>query len=83
VTEVLDAYKSQGRELFSKPMQLAYYAPSTLAWETKRRGKMRNVNNFHTDYQAKKNIGRYLAGINRELDQCEGLGKNPVPLKAD
>ena len=39
--------------------------------------------NIETNYEARKNIARYLAGINKELDQSEDLGNNPVPLKAD
>jgi len=39
--------------------------------------------NTEIDYEAKKDIARYLAGINKELDQSEDLGKNPVGLRAD
>jgi aromatic ring hydroxylase len=37
--------------------------------------------NIETDYESKKNIAKYLAGINEELDQFKDLEAEPVPLK--
>jgi aromatic ring hydroxylase len=39
--------------------------------------------NIGTDYEAKKNIAKYLAGINKELDQSKDLKTKPVPLKPE
>ncbi len=36
--------------------------------------------NIETDYEAKKDIARYLAGINAELDQSKELATNPNAL---
>lgn len=36
--------------------------------------------NMEIDYEEKKNVAKYLAGINKELDQTEALRNNPVPL---
>jgi hypothetical protein len=36
--------------------------------------------NLETDYEAKKNIAKYLAGIIRELDQSKELRAKPAPL---
>ncbi|MBA7612513.1 4-hydroxybutyryl-CoA dehydratase/vinylacetyl-CoA-Delta-isomerase [subsurface metagenome] len=33
--------------------------------------------NLEYDYESKKNIAKYLAGINKELDQSKELGKKP------
>jgi aromatic ring hydroxylase len=37
--------------------------------------------NLETDYEAKKNIAKYLAGINKELDQSKDLRAKPVPVE--
>jgi aromatic ring hydroxylase len=37
--------------------------------------------NLETDYEAKKNIAKYLAGINRELNQSKELKDKPVPVE--
>jgi len=37
--------------------------------------------NIETDYESKKNIAKYLAGINKELDQSKELKNKPVPIK--
>ena len=34
--------------------------------------------NLETDYEAKKNIAKYLAGIKKELDQSKELNRKPV-----
>ena len=34
--------------------------------------------NLETDYEAKKNIAKYLAGINKELNQSKELNRKPV-----
>jgi len=39
--------------------------------------------NIETDYESKKNIAKYLAGINEELDQSKELTSKPVPLKPE
>jgi aromatic ring hydroxylase len=39
--------------------------------------------NIETDYESKKNIAKYLAGINEELDQSKELSSKPVPLKPE
>ena len=36
--------------------------------------------NIETDYEAKKNLAKYLAGINEELDQSKDLQRKPHPL---
>jgi len=36
--------------------------------------------NLETDYESKKNIAKYLAGINKELDQSKELKAKPSPL---
>lgn len=36
--------------------------------------------NIETDYEAKKNIAKYLAGINKELDQSKELKEKPCPM---
>ncbi len=37
--------------------------------------------NIEVDYESKKNIAKYLAGINEELDQSKELKTKPVPLE--
>jgi len=37
--------------------------------------------NINTDYEAKKDIARYLAGINKELDQSKELKTKPFPVE--
>ena len=37
--------------------------------------------NAAIDYEAKKGIAKYLAGIKEDLDQSKELGKEPTPLK--
>jgi len=39
--------------------------------------------NAEIDYEAKKNIARYLAGINKELDQSKELWRKPANLTID
>ena len=39
--------------------------------------------NLEIDYEAKKNIAKYLAGINAELDQSKELSRKPVHLKPE
>ena len=39
--------------------------------------------NLETDYESKKNIAKYLAGINKELDQSKDLKAKPAPLKPE
>jgi len=39
--------------------------------------------NIETDYESKKNIAKYLAGINEELDQSKMLKSKPIPLKSE
>jgi len=36
--------------------------------------------NMEIDYEEKKNVAKYLAGINKELDQSKALNNNPSPL---
>jgi len=37
--------------------------------------------NLETDYESKKNIAKYLAGINKELNQSKELKAKPIPLE--
>ena len=37
--------------------------------------------NINTDYEAKKNIAKYLSGINEELDQSKELKKGPTSFE--
>ena len=37
--------------------------------------------NINTDYEAKKDIAKYLAGINEELDQSKEIKPKPNPIK--
>ena len=37
--------------------------------------------NIEVDYESKKNIAKFLAGINEELDQSKELNAKPVPLE--
>jgi aromatic ring hydroxylase len=37
--------------------------------------------NQEYDYESKKNIAKYLAGINKELDQSKELKREPVSGK--
>jgi aromatic ring hydroxylase len=39
--------------------------------------------NINTDYEAKKNIARYLAGIKEELDQSMDIKARPNKLEPD
>ena len=38
--------------------------------------------NLEYDYESKKNIAKYLAGINKELDQSKDLKNKPAPLES-
>ena len=37
--------------------------------------------NQEYDYEAKKNVAKYLAGINKELDQSKELAQSPTELR--
>ena len=37
--------------------------------------------NINADYEAKKDIAKYLAGINEKLDQSKEIKTKPNPIK--
>ena len=39
--------------------------------------------NAKIDYEAKKDVAKYLSGINETLDQSKGLQMKPTPLDPD